>query len=259
MHGYPANDPVLHGLFEDNLPNSPALWAVLKGNHTGKAVVDRQRNPSHCVLRTDAALTYFTDQTSQAFLDKAITQFRKAGSVWLVWPHKTSLKPPEIKDAKVIGRLEFYGYDPVSDFLDRLRKQLPTGYEIRTIGAELLERCEWRGEMEYYAGSLDNFLKHGIGLCMLHKNEIICEAYASALGKTRAEIGAITHKAFRGRGYAPIACVYLIDICEWRGFQAYWSCDADHTASTRVAQKLGFQHERAYQIFEYDSLLKSNL
>lgn len=259
MHVVPTNDPVLHRLFEDNLPNSPALWAVLKGVHTGKAVVDLQRNPSQCVLRTDAALTYFSDQTSPTFLDKAIKYFRRAGSVWLVWPPSSTLKPPEIEDAKVIDRFEFYGYDPSSDGLEKLRKQLPTGHEMRTIRAELLGRCEWRDEMEYYAGSFNNFLKHGIGLCMLHENEIIVEAYASALGKTRAEIGALTHKDFRGRGYAPIACSYLIEVCEWRGYQAYWSCDADHTASIRVAQKLGFQHERAYQIFEYESLLESFL
>jgi hypothetical protein len=42
----------------------------------------------------------------------------------------------------------------------------------------------------------------------------------------------------------------LIEECEQRGYQAYWSCDADHTASIRVAQKLGFQHKHTYQIIE---------
>lgn len=34
MYNFPANDPALQELFDPNLPNSPALWAVLKGNHT---------------------------------------------------------------------------------------------------------------------------------------------------------------------------------------------------------------------------------
>jgi len=95
---------------------------------------------------------------------------------------------------------------------------------------------------------------HGIGLCIMLKDDIVVEAYASALGKTRAEIGAITHEAFRGLGFAPIACAYLIEACWQKGYQAYWSCDADHTASIRVAQKLGFQQRRAYRIYEYDPL-----
>ena len=106
--------------------------------------------------------------------------------------------------------------------------------------------------MEFYAGSLENFLRHGIGLCMMKGEEIIVETYASALGKLRAEIGAITMEKYRGRGYASIACSYLIQECEQRGYQAYWSCDADHIASIQAARKLGFRKERAYSIFEYE-------
>ena len=255
MYDYPVFHPVLQALFDPNLPNSPALWAVLKGNHTGKAVVDNQQNPSQCVLRTDAALSYFGYQTRQDFLDEAMPHFRKMGPVWLVWPHSTLLHPPETEGVKVVNRLEFYEYDPFSDTLSKLRRLLPEGYTVQSINLQLLERCEWRTEMEFYAGSLSNFLEHGIGLCIMRENEIVVEAYASALGKTRAEIGAITREAYRGRDLAPIACAYLIEVCEQQGYQAYWSCDADHAASIRVAQKLGFLQPRAYTIYEYGPLL----
>jgi RimJ/RimL family protein N-acetyltransferase len=255
MYDYPVYRPALRELFDPNLPNSPALWAVLKGNHTGRAVVDHQKNPSQCVLRTDAALSYFGYQTRQAFLDEAIPHFREVGPVWLVWPPSTALHPPETEDAKAVNRIEFYEYEPCSDTLSKLRGQLPEGYTIQRINRQLLERCEWRTEMEFYAGSLSNFLEHGIGLCMMRGNEIVIEAYASSLGKTKAEIGAITREAYRGRGLAPIACAYLIEACEQQGYQAYWSCDANHTASIRVAQKLGFRQPRAYMIYEYEPRL----
>jgi RimJ/RimL family protein N-acetyltransferase len=74
------------------------------------------------------------------------------------------------------------------------------------------------------------------------------------LGKTRAEIGAITREAYRGQGLAPIACAYLIEVCGQRDYQSYWSSDANHKASIRVAQKLGFQHKRTYMIYEYEPL-----
>jgi len=255
MYDYPADNAALQELFDPNLPNSPALWAVLKGNHLGKAVVDNKQHPSQCVLRTDAVLSYFSQQTSQAFLDEGIAHFRRVGPVWLVWPHSTSCHPPTIEDAEVAHRLEFYEYDPCSEALGEWRRQLPEGYAIKNVNRQLLERCEWRTEMEFYAGSLSNFLSQGIGLCMMRGNEIVVEVYASALGKTRAEIGAITREAYRGRGYATTACAYLIEKCEQQGYQAYWSCEADHKASIRVAQKLGFQQERAYRIYEYGSLL----
>jgi len=254
MYDFPANAPVLQELFDPYLPNSSALWAVLKGNYGGKALVDISSMPSQCVLRTDAALTYYSYQTGQAFLNEAIAHFRRNDQVWLVWPHKTNIHPPEVDQAVAVKRLEFFGYNSNSSIHRILRGQLPDGYAILEIDEQILERCEWRTEMEFYAGSLNNFLSHGIGICMLLGEDIIVEAYASSLGKTRAEIGAITHEEFRGQGYAPIACAFLIEACEKRCYQAYWSCDADHAPSIGVARKLGFQHERSYLIYEYPSI-----
>ena len=156
--------------------------------------------------------------------------------------------------ATVVDRLEFYQSERDAEYLDNLRKQLPSEYKIQSIDAKILKECEWREEMKFYAGSFENFLRQGIGICLLKRDEIIVEAYASALGRTSAEIGAITREAYRGQGYAPIACAYLIEAVEKQGYQAYWSCDADHRSSIRVAQKLGFRQERAYKIYEYAPL-----
>ena len=251
IYDFPADAPLLQELFDPYLPNSSALWAVLKGNYAGKALVDNATPPSQCVLRTEAALTYYSNQTGQVFLTEAIAHFRKVDQVWLVWPHETNLHPPEVDHAVIVNRLEFYAYNTKSEIHRDLRKQLPEGFVIRPINEQILERCEWRDEMEFYAGSLKNFLTHGIGICMMRGDDIIVEAYASSLGNTRAEIGAITREEFRGQGYAPIACAYLIKACEKRGYQAYWSCDADHTASIHVARKLGFRCEKPYLIYEY--------
>jgi RimJ/RimL family protein N-acetyltransferase len=131
---------------------------------------------------------------------------------------------------------------------------LPEGLDIRPIDRQLLGRCEWREDIEFYCGSVDNFLVNGIGLALMQGDEIISETYATSLGDARAEIGAVTRAAQRGRGYAPIACAFLIQACAQRGYQAYWSCDADNAASARVARKLGFEREGAYQILEYSAL-----
>jgi RimJ/RimL family protein N-acetyltransferase len=123
---------------------------------------------------------------------------------------------------------------------------------VRAIDRELLERCEWRDDMASYCGSLENFLHNDLGLCLMDRDETIVEAYASAFGATYAEIGAITHEPYRGKGYAPIAVAYLIETLEQRGYHAYWSCDIDNPASAQVARKLGFRIERSYEIWEYE-------
>ena len=249
MDECPVELSALPALFDPGVPNNPALWAVLKGRHTGRAWVDDVHNPSQCVLRTDAALTFSSHHIRQTFLEQAIAHVRRIDQVWLVEPPS---QPPPPEPTRIVPRIEFYDCDSRDPVLADLRRRVPAGFDIHPIDRSLLERCEWRSDMEFYCGSLDNFLAHGIGLCLMRGDDIIVEAYASSLGETKAEIGAVTRAAYRGRGYAPLACAYLIDACARQGYEAYWSCDADNLPSIRVARKLGFRRERAYRIFEYD-------
>jgi len=250
----PVNHPALPALFDPMMPDHPALCAVLKGRHTGRAVVDDTEHPTQCMLRTDAALTYSSRRIGQTFLHEAIAYFQKVGPIWLIWQPAMSAYVVAPLPDQIVERLEFYDYDPRSAVLTELRQRLPAGFELRPIDRQLIERCEWRSDMEFYCGSLDNFLVNGLGLCLMHGDEIIVEAYVSSFGDTHAEIGAVTRKAHRGRGYAPITCAYLIEACEQRGYHAYWSCDVDNPASARVARKLGFRQEKAYQVLEYSRL-----
>ena len=107
MYLIACDDPALPRLFNPELPNSPALWAVLLGNYAGTALVDQFPSPTECVLRTNAALTYIGVHTSQSFLNQALIHLRAKGPVWLVWPHRTELLPPDLKTAEIVPRLEF--------------------------------------------------------------------------------------------------------------------------------------------------------
>jgi GNAT superfamily N-acetyltransferase len=266
MMDCPATHPALPALFDPHVPDHPALWAVFEGRHAGRAVMDDVRRPSQVVVRTDACLTYCSRDVSATFLTAAIAHLRQIGPIWLIWPSATSSPQVTPPPTAVIRRLGFSDCDPHSALLADWRRRVPDGFAIRPIDRELLARCEWRSDMEFYCGSVDSFLANGIGLCLMQGDatgvaadgipvaEILVEAYASSLGRTHAEIGAVTREAHRGRGYAPIACAYLIDECARRGYQAYWSCDADNPASARVAHKLGFRHEQAYLILEWGAL-----
>ncbi len=178
------------------------LWAVLLGRNGGRAWVDDVQKPAQCVLRTDSTLAFASRQISQAFLHEAIAHLRHMGAVWFVQSFSQSLAP---QAAGVARRLEFYACDPRSGTLSGLRRRLPDGFIIRPIDRQLLERCEWRADIEFYCGSVDNFLAHGIGLALMRGDEIITEAYATSLGDARAEIGAVTRAAHRGRGYGAMA------------------------------------------------------
>jgi GNAT superfamily N-acetyltransferase len=248
MVGHPIDNPELPDLFDPLIPNNPALWAVFLKRHSGKALVDNPKHPRQGVVHSAAALTYASQGISQEFLTKAINRFRRSREVWLV---RNQGDPPAPAGYHVNPRLEFYGYDRHSKVLSDLRVRLPTKFDIRRIDQDLIKRCEWQEAMAFYCGSVRNFLRHDLGLCLMKGDEIIVEAYASALGHPFAEIGAITHEAYRGRGYAPIAVAHLIEALEQLGYHGYWSCDVDNLASARVARKLDFKIEKAYEIWEY--------
>jgi GNAT superfamily N-acetyltransferase len=254
MLEYPVDHPALPALFDPFVPDNPALWAVFKGRHAGRALVDDLHSPTQCLLRTDALLTYASRQITLPFLAQALASFIETSDIWLIWASTNTALPAQPQPACVIPRLEFYDCDPGSERLAGLRQSLPEGCEMRPVDRQLLERCEWRADMEFFCGSLENFLLNDAGLCMLRGDEILVEAYVSSFGETQAEIGAVTREPYRGRGYAPVACAYLIQLCAQRGYAAYWSCDADNQASIRVAQKLGFRQTGAYQVVEYRAL-----
>jgi RimJ/RimL family protein N-acetyltransferase len=245
----PVNHPALPALFDPHVPNNAALWAVFHGRHAGRAVVDDLQQPSQCVLHTDAVMTYASQQVTEGFLDEAINFYKQVVPIWLIRPQDAPLAPDGYRK---LSRLEFYDYDPQSTILADFRSRLPAGYEIRTIDFALLERCLWRDDMEIFCGSLENFMRNALGICLMHGDEIIVEAYTSALGDRYAEIGAITHEPYRGQGFAPITAAYLIEALEQRGFHSYWSCDVNNPASARVARKLGFLIEKSYEIWEYE-------
>ncbi len=253
-HMCPIDHPALPALFDLAVPNSSVLWSVIEGRNAGRAWVDCIQTPSQCVIRTDAVYTFFSRQISQTFLNEAIGYFRQTEPIWLVWSPEETVEPLLFEDTKISHRLEFYDCDVHDPVLADWRRRLPDEFEIRTIDRTLLERCQWRSAMAHWCGSLDNFLVNGTGLCLMDGDDIVVEAYASSFGQGQAEIDVITHESYRGQGYAPITCAYLIKVCAELGYQPYWSCDVANKASANVARKLGFQQEKVYQLLDYRPL-----
>jgi len=250
MFEIPATHPSLPALFDAEIPNSPMLFAVLRGHNPGRAFVDEATNPSYCVIRTNEALVFLSQRAPQAFLDQMLTHLRQFSHVGLIWrPATARLRPAEA--TKIIQRREFPDCGSNSETLAGLESRLPDGFGLHLIDRNLLERCEWRPMIENACGSLDNFLAHGLGICLMRGNDIITEAYVPYWGMRQVEIGVVTNEAQRGHGYAAITCAHLIQTCRQRGFEPYWSCDADNKASVTLARKLCFQHDREYEIRMY--------
>ncbi len=169
----------------------------------------------------------------------------------LNWPPHIAAKlrlldPPD----KMQGGLEFY------DCRSFHPAPLPPGHQLRVIDHKLFARCLWHDAIFTAFGTVENFLQHGLGLCLMARDEICSEAYAVWRGAHKYEIGIVTHEQHRQSGYAYLTCQYLIQMCETKGYPTYWSCLQENVAPSATARKLGYQTEKAYQWLVYSK--KSN-
>jgi hypothetical protein len=238
-------------LFDPDEPHSAWVFSSLEGRTLGKAYVDNIDKPVHCLLTTNFLnLTCLSEGMEQQWLNQAVTELRQGKEVILNWVPRIAarLQPP---DHPVAARdsLAFCDCRP-GPALD-----LPEGHHFRAIDKELIKRCLWGNAMLEAYGTTDNFLRDGIGICLMADDEICCEAYGAFLGAGKYDLGIITHEKYRRQGHAYLTSSHLIHLCAEQGYATTWSCFQSNVGSAATARKLGYQTETAYQWLYYSPIL----
>jgi GNAT superfamily N-acetyltransferase len=252
MHEVPLDHPGLAPLFNPMMPNHPVLLAMLRGDNPGRAFVDQPGHPTHGIVRSQDSWVFFSQHATQEFLEQGLDRMRMLGHVILIWPSSpTAATPPAA--AHSIQRLEFSAGAALPEGDQSALPTIPDGLSIRPMDRDLMTRCEWGPPIELACGSVDTFLAHGFGLCLLRDDAIIAEAYAPFRGIDTIELGVVTRDDQRGQGYAALLCGHLLLICRQHGLAPYWSCDADNTASIKLARRLGFGPALPYTAMVYRS------
>jgi RimJ/RimL family protein N-acetyltransferase len=96
-------------------------------------------------------------------------------------------------------------------------------------------------------GSVQAALQHTLGVVVLDGENLVCEAATGAATHGRIEVGVTTAEAYRGRGFATLACKRLIELCESRGYSTWWDCAKQNMPSVRLARRLGYHDGREYR------------
>jgi hypothetical protein len=223
------------------------IYSTLEGRTPGRAFVDTAERPARCLLVINFLHFAFAGGAPDApWLAQTIGELRQEQDLYLNRSAGQALNfAPSALPDRVQGGLEFLDcrLAPVMP--------VPSGHQLRLVDRNLFAGCMWHDAMIAVFGTAENFLRHGIGLCLTEGEEICSEAYAAWRGAGRFEIGIVTAEPRRGRGYAFMACQHLIRLCEAAGQPTCWSCFADNLASAAVARKLGYQTERADEWLYY--------
>lgn len=235
----------MRDLFSLNQPAGIRIAAIFDGNMPGRLFTHDPDQPGWAVLQeTVYGTIYPVGLVTRPILERLIPELRRDGEVlvglWLDDPHLSDFLSfqPEY-DGRV---LDFFDR-PIGQGLDPYLTPIPGGCEIRSVDAELYKRLA-----DYDPKNAESALENGIGVCLMHGDEILCEAFAGKLTDNMLEMGVTTHKPYEGQGYGTLTCAHLVQACESRGFQTYWNCNTQNVASVKIARKLGYRIEKEYRL-----------
>lgn len=248
--------PALRSLFRTGEPQARRCFAVLDGvTNAGKILSDDPANPTWGVVwEAGDGATFFVGQLDRATVAEVVAYLRKENDVlvglWLDDPRQDLLPPDPYYDGRT---LEFYDR-PIGRGLDEYLRGVPEGYQICRLDRDLIMRTEWGPDDVRFAGGLEAWEKNCFGFCLMHGDDILCEATAGPPALGLREPGVFTKAAHRGKGYATMTVACLIKEIEALGDATYWNCAKQNVASAAVARKLGYRVEKEYRCVAWHKL-----
>ena len=138
--------------------------------------------------------------------------------------------------------------------LEALRKNicmLPDGYELKKIDADIYDKCLGNPITEDFVSSFDSkehFLAIGRGMVITKGDNIVAGASSYTRYREGIEIEVDTAPDERRKHLATIVCSALILNCLEEGLYPSW--DAQNMNSVRLAEKLGYEYDHEYVVYE---------
>lgn len=137
------------------------------------------------------------------------------------------------------------------DYLQKLLTQLPVGYELKRIDADIYDMCLSNPVTRDFVssfGSKEKYLQLGRGMVILKDGRIVAGASSYTRYQEGIEIEVDTVSEERCKGLATVVCASLILRCLDEGLYPSW--DAQNMNSVHLAEKLGYEFAHEYVAYE---------
>ena len=129
--------------------------------------------------------------------------------------------------------------------------ELPAGYEIHEIDADIFDKCLDNPVTEDFVSSFESkesFLKIGRGMVIIKDGRIVSGASSYSRYNEGIEIEVDTDPDERRKNLATIVCAALILRCLDENLYPSW--DAQNINSVHLAEKLGYEFDHEYVAYE---------
>ncbi len=247
------------------LDHHQAVNAILDGAVPGTVYADDLDDPAAALgwvgkrfyLAGDPARERFVEGLHMLFAEVIYPRALEAGATMFVLYHAPGWE-------QAVERI-LAGKHPIRDRREywELRASarpapapLPPGVELRTVDRDLLadERLQSRAglvdELTSERDSVDDFLAHSLGVCLVEGDEIVGWCLSEYDSSARCELGIETLPAHRRRGLATAAAAALVERALAHGRRRIgWHCWASNVASSATARKVGFEKVEEYAVY----------
>jgi RimJ/RimL family protein N-acetyltransferase len=242
-------------LIPERVPTRPRFLAVIDGVLTGRLWTDDPHDPTWAVAVEIADGTVYAGGAVDRIPLTKLLRGLETASRELVFGFVGADDP--LRRVMPPGA-EYHG--EAIDFTDRLPspdEEVELGHDVAEgarvvpIDTELLPRTQWYEDTLVAYGNVERWAEAAIGYAVVRGDQVVAEAMAGPRVRGQLEMGVATREPYRRRGYGTLVSRLVARTCEARGDRVWWNANAANESSVAIARRIGFQHERRYELVGY--------
>jgi RimJ/RimL family protein N-acetyltransferase len=239
--------------------------SVLERNQKGRVFVNDRSDPTAAFITSCGGFyCLLGDANDRSFADDVVSFLNERGNP--IGFYALAMFSEEWEDVLGSYRLEhankimrsYYRFNEEafqSRYGEVEKPRISSEYRYETLRAAVAN--QYRNNFyTYYQivwASNEHFMERGLGHFILEGGQIVSVCTSPYTGGGYAEIDIITIEAFMRRGLATEVGVQFIRECLDRGIVPNWCCHADNEASSRLADKLCFEHRADHAMYWYNA------
>lgn len=227
-------------LFSDNYPNLPLIFSIIEGLIPGEIWVDNDDEPNVSMVITGAPYCFISGEINEKIFEKCFKILSQKPVIKLVLNPQPKINISELGFVPVSRRQ--YRYTDTHNKIPIYTNH--SGFLIKKIDdAETFNLCIWKSLMTDIFGSVENYLKNGIGFILWDEDKHVIASESHGIpSKEFIEVGSITNENYRRQKLSTILCNHLISYALKKELKPVWSCDDANFISWKVAEKQGMDN-----------------
>ncbi|MFB8423863.1 MULTISPECIES: GNAT family N-acetyltransferase [Priestia] len=257
MHCLEPNDYYkIHNILKESFKTPTFAFSVVNHVIQGAVYVNDVIRPSSGFVRTCSGVYHVFGEVNDLIFNKSFYRYF-VENIYGKEKRFTVFTPSTEWEAFFDGTFKTYvkkmvrsKYRFVSSGVNS-KYTLSNLYELKDFNSDTLRKSENFNEpyMLEYWGSESNFLKNGLGVCLIHKENIIAECVSIFHSGKIAEIDIVTNPNYRGQGLGKVVGQEFINKCLENNVLPAWDCDNSNKSSKALAHNLGFSNAENYTLY----------